>query len=77
MILGWPSEGGNEGRRRLRTNGFPAIGFRSRECPDDCRESGIIWTESENIVGAKRRLLAEAVEEVGANRFCAIIVPVG
>ncbi len=35
-ILGWPLEGENEGRRRLRTNGPLAIGFRSGECRDDC-----------------------------------------
>ncbi len=55
MIPGRPSEGENEGRRRLRTNGPLVIGFHSGD-PAMTAARGFIWKMSAHAVRRIERL---------------------
>ena len=61
MIPGRPSEGENEGRRRLRTNGPLVIGFRSGDSAMTAAR-GFIWEMSAHVAQRIERLTSREKE---------------
>ncbi len=61
MIPGRPSEGENEGRRRLRTNGPLVIGFRSGDSAMTAAR-GFIWDMSAHVAQRIERLTSREKE---------------